>query len=240
MKADWITRMAQVLPEGVKEAAARGAMRCARFARPSDSFEFAGERYPYFYQTYNLAWRNERTVEVPIALAALDAYPPETVLELGNVLSYYASVRHEVLDKYERGEGIINEDAVDFHPDRRYRFIVSVSTLEHVGWDEVAQEPGKARRAIENLLGLLEPGGTMLITVPVGENGRLDALMRDGDLRFVRSGALRRVSKHNEWREVPVGDAWDIPYDRAHPCAGAVVVGVLAVDALERRGASYE
>src|SRR2546430_9278756 len=59
-----------------------------------------------------------------------------------------------------------------------YDLIVSVSTLEHVGYDEDPREPDKAARAVRNLLGLLAPGGTMLATIPIGHNRDLDdALM---------------------------------------------------------------
>ena len=36
------------------------------------SFEFAGRRYPYHSQLYNTTWRNERAVELPIALGFLE------------------------------------------------------------------------------------------------------------------------------------------------------------------------
>ena len=43
---------------------------------------------------------------------------------------------HDVLDKYEKGNNVINDDVVSFSTEVKYDLIVSVSTLEHVGWDE--------------------------------------------------------------------------------------------------------
>jgi hypothetical protein len=82
---------------------------------------------------------------------------------VGNVLSHYFSVNHDVVDKYEKAEGVINRDIIDFHPSKEYDLIISISTLEHVGWDEdisdhkILHDPSKILRAIENLRGLLAP-----------------------------------------------------------------------------------
>jgi len=82
------------------------------------------------------------------------------------------------LDKYEKGKGVINEDVVDFTPSRKYDLIISISTLEHVGWDETPKEPEKAAKAIENLKRCLNPGGKIVFTVPVGQNPCLDNLIK--------------------------------------------------------------
>ena len=73
------------------------------------------------------------------------------MLEVGNVLSHYQRVCHDIVDKYEAREGVINEDVVSFDPGRRYALIVSISTLEHVGWDENPRETDKVSRALDNL-----------------------------------------------------------------------------------------
>jgi cyclopropane fatty-acyl-phospholipid synthase-like methyltransferase len=51
---------------------------------------------------------------------------------------------------------VINEDVVNFKSKKKYDLIVSISTLEHVGWDE---KPMKIPRAIENLKTLITPQG---------------------------------------------------------------------------------
>ena len=42
------------------------------------------------------------------------------LLEIGNVLSHYFKWDHDVVDKYEKVEGVINEDVVDFRPSKKY------------------------------------------------------------------------------------------------------------------------
>src|SRR5579872_7186960 len=74
------------------------------------SFEFRGKTYLYFWHRYNATWRNERAVEIPIAREFIAQSRGGNVLEVGNVLSHYGPVQHDVLDKYEKAEGVINED----------------------------------------------------------------------------------------------------------------------------------
>ena len=60
---------------------------------------------------------------------------------------------------------------VPFHPDKQYDLIVSISTLEHVGWEGPHREPGKGLEAFRNLVSLLAPGGVIVLTIPVWLNG---------------------------------------------------------------------
>ncbi len=93
------------------------------------TFAFEEARYRYFLHGYNLTWSNERAVEIPIVWAAVRACHGGRVLEVGNVLSHYFAVDHEVLDKFERGAAVRNEDVATFRSPRRYDLIVSISTL---------------------------------------------------------------------------------------------------------------
>lgn len=199
-----------------------------------------GESYPYFYHPYNTTYRSERAVEIPVALAHLSRAAGGRVLEVGNVLSHYAPCAHTVLDKYERLDGVVNrlegyrpgaitlvnEDVVDHRPQAPYDLIVSVSTLEHVGWDERPREAGKLLRAIAHLRGLLAPGGRLVVTMPVGYNPELDAALADGRLRFTRQAYLLRLDRANRWREAGWEEVRGARYGARFPAANAIVVGV--------------
>jgi SAM-dependent methyltransferase len=175
-------------------------------------FELAGERYPYLAHRYKLTWLTERAVEVPVVQAVVDRHAADRVLEVGNVLSHYRSQRHLVVDKYERAPGVINRDVLELDALGRFELIVAVSTLEHVGWDEQPRDPGKAIRSVAALRSLLDPGGLLVITVPVGYNPPFDAALRAGEVPLRGAAALRRVSG-TRWREVGVADVWSAPYD---------------------------
>ena len=115
------------------------------------TFRFDGREYEYLYHPYNRTWKNERGVEIPIFRELLLKHEGKRVLEVGNVLSHYFPIHHEVIDKYEVSSGVINQDIVEFVPQDKYDLIISISTLEHVGWDEQPQKPGKLLQAIDHL-----------------------------------------------------------------------------------------
>ena len=135
------------------------------------TFSFGGEARRYYFHPYSL--NNERAVEVALARDFVRGKTGE-FLEIGNVLSNYFNFPHDIVDKYEIAPGVINEDVVTFSPAKSYDYIVSVSTLEHVGWDEQPREPGKLARSVNHLKTLLKNGGQMLVTMPLGYNPHLD------------------------------------------------------------------
>jgi SAM-dependent methyltransferase len=158
----------------------------------------------------------------------VQAHAGQRILEVGNCLAHFHAHDHDVLDKYERAPGVRNEDVVDFRPEAPYDLVLSVSTLEHVGWDEEPREPGKVRRAIEHLRGFLAPGGTLWFTVPLGYNPEVDRLVRERDLPLTDLRFLRRTSgATNRWREVGYEAARDAEYGRPYRAANAVAVGTV-------------
>ncbi len=88
------------------------------FTLSNKSFEFNKERLQYFIALHNTTFTNERAVEIPIVLDYMKQYGRGEVLEIGNVLSHYMKVKHDVLDKYEQGKGVINLDIIDFKPEK--------------------------------------------------------------------------------------------------------------------------
>jgi SAM-dependent methyltransferase len=189
-------------------------------------FTFAGREYPFLYHRHGFTWLNERAVEVPIAARALAEARGGRMLEVGNVLSHYGHGGHTVVDKYERAPGVLNVDALDYQPAEPLDLIISVSTLEHIGWDETVREPARAERSIEALARHLAPGGTLLVTLPVGYNPVLDEAIRTGRVRFSDLRALRRTGR-TAWEEADPGAVWDVPYDELLCAANAILVGTV-------------
>jgi hypothetical protein len=147
------------------------------------------------------------------------------VLELGNVLSNYRSIQHDVVDKYELTPGVINEDIVLFSPSKKYDAIVTISTLEHVGWDETPRTPEKILQAIEQLKHLLADGGEILATVPIGYNSYCDQVIREQRTGFTDVKFLVRITANNQWREASFDEAMTKQYGKPYACANAVMVG---------------
>jgi hypothetical protein len=183
-------------------------------------FTFNGREYHYLYHPYNWTWRNERAVELPIIWEEVEKVDAERVLELGNVLSHYYDVHHDIVDKHEKGNGVINSDICDFHMPKMYDLIVSISTIEHIGFDEdypvrgeTIIQPEKWLRVIQLLKGMLSMKGKLVVTVPLGYNLTLDrALREDTKSIFTRIAYMKRISKSNKWAEVEQREVHDAKY----------------------------
>ncbi|MEK6787184.1 MAG: hypothetical protein AABY61_17045 [Nitrospirota bacterium] len=188
------------------------------------TFQFDGREYEYLYHPYNRTWKNERGVEIPIFRELLLKYAGKRVLEVGNVLSHYFPIRHEVIDKYEVSSGVINQDIVEFVPQDKYDLIISISTLEHVGWDEQPQKPGKLLQAIDHLRATcLAPSGRLVASLPIGYNRYFDYLQKNGKSPFTTQHFLKRISKQNYWVESDWNGCKDATYGRF--VAHAIVIG---------------
>jgi len=193
--------------------------------RPSNTFVFRGESYPYLYSYSNFTFLNERAVEVPIVRRIWNQNTGRRILEVGNVLSQYYPVEHDVLDKYERVDGIINQDVVDFNPEKKYDLIICISTLEHVGWDERPKDPEKILRAIDNLKELLDKQGEIIVTIPLGYNPAIDDLIRKGNIQFSELRCLKRISGNNRWIETEWQEVERSTYNNNYPRAEGIVIG---------------
>jgi len=216
----------RIAPQEARNRATAAVLR----ARRRGPFELEGVAYPYLFHHYNATWRNERTVEVPIAAAALSRHARGKVLEVGNVLANYVPAHalpadRTVIDKYEQAPGVSNVDVVEHEPAAPYELIVSLSTIEHVGQDEEPCEPGKALRALELMHSWLAPGGELLVTVPLGHNPALDEALLGEDPPFARLGFMRRLDARNVWAQASGEEVRGARYGSPFPFGNAIAVG---------------
>lgn len=192
---------------------------------PERTFTFQGKALPYLLHRYNMTWASERCVEVPIARMLVKENREGATLEVGNVLSHYGPVTHAVLDKFERGEAVINEDIVTFKPEKKFDLIVSVSTFEHIGYDDEAEGSSaeKILSAVSACKRLLNPKGRLIVTMPIGYNPELDQLLRDNRLESTTEAYLKKYGRL-DWRECSKEEALRCRYKEPFPYANAVVV----------------
>jgi len=173
--------------------------------RNRPTFIFQGKTYNYFYNRYNVTWKNERSLEIPIIWNLVQENSDKKILEIGNVLSHYFACHHDVVDLYEEYPGVINEDIVNFRPAEEYDLIVSISTFEHIGcWDNKPREPEKLLAAIQNVVeNILAPEGKLVITIPLGQNTEMEKVLASGKISFTYLSCLKRASpRTKEWKEV--------------------------------------
>lgn len=191
------------------------------------AFTFQQAMYYYCLSPFNFTWENERIIEVPIIWKLVKESNGGKILEVGNVLSHYFRINHDVVDKYEKACGVINEDITYFQPNHKYDLIVSISTFEHIGFDENPRDPNKILDAIKNIRNLLTLAGKAVITLPLGYHSELDDLLKEGKIQFDEKYCMKRISRLNSWVEVK----WDVvrnpTYDRPFRFANWLLIGVI-------------
>jgi len=188
-------------------------------------FIFDDRSLELFYHNYNMTWANERSVEIPIIRDFLNNYQSENVLEIGNVLSHYGDVNHTILDKFETGKGIINEDILDYTSSDKFELIVSISTFEHIGFDdEIDGDSGvKILHAIDISRKLLTENGRLVLTLPLGYNPSLDHLISVNQLHSNRSFFICRTGRL-QWEATNVDKALASRYGSPFPYANAIMI----------------
>lgn len=194
--------------------------------RSSQSFTFADRTYAYFHHSYNLTWLNERCVEIPIIRDLVQSAKNAKLLEIGHVLRHYdTTLTHPVVDRYEASDlaNLFQEDAETFRGTPPYDLIVSVSTLEHVGWDESPRDEDKIRRTLSHLRELLSPTGQLIFTAPIAYSPPLDKLIDEGE-GLIERRCLQRINARNEWMETDWETIRNCQFHKPYPFANGLAV----------------
>ena len=195
-----------------------------RFFLHQREFEYRDQRLQCVFENYNVTWSNERCTEIPIARWHL-TQTDGPVLEVGNVLGHYGPHSHTVIDKYETAPNVINADITDWQTDQRFALIISISTFEHIGFDDEPEgnSSEKIQAAIAACRALLAPDGRLVITVPLGYNPALDELIANETLGANEARFLL-LHGRREWREALRDKAIGTKYGEPFPYANGLWV----------------
>jgi len=183
-----------------------GVLAAVPYARITIGRRFFDSPYGslrYLVHPYNETWRYERCIEVPLARAFIAAHPGRGI-EVGNVLSHYGAVTHEVFDKYERARRVRNLDVLDI-VDGGLAYVVCISTLEHVGWDEPERNEAKAMRALDHLRSILCPGGRVFVSFRLGHHPSLTRAVLEAGLPVELQAFYAR--RGASWQLIPTAEA---------------------------------
>jgi hypothetical protein len=201
-------------------------MRPFLFFRSRKSFVFDGKRLKYFYSGEGAF--SERGIEIPIINHFLHTNKKKKVLEIGNVLNLYKKHNSDVIDKYEEAENVINQDIINYKPKIKYNLAVSISTLEHVGWDEIPKNPKNFFKAIQNIRkNCLKKGGRLIFTVPIGYNQYMDRILKNNKIKLYKKYFFKRISLNNQWVLTNEKEAFSKKYNFPYECANAIMLGIL-------------
>jgi hypothetical protein len=155
-----------------------------------------------------------------LAKRAISQFRVDDILEVGNVLGFAGVVGHTIVDKYEVGPGVVNVDIMEYRPERQFKLVVSISTVEHVGWDEVPEQPSKAAEALE-VMGAL--GEALLITIPVGYHPQLEDSFVSGPFDDVALAV--KTSRVGRWVRRPLDEIPNLQYGRPYAFGNGVLIG---------------
>jgi hypothetical protein len=212
-------------------------------------FSFCGKSLCYVTNRYHNAYLSERTAEIPAILSLLADRKGDSILEVGNVLSHYVSVSHDILDKYEVSPGVINKDIVEFIPTRLYDTVVCISTVEHIGWDENPKDtykiyienkapnlvlkeinPQKILKTLALFKTMVRSGGLVIITFPAGYNPHLDKMVEDGAIVFSERYCLKRISEDNRWVECDWEEVKTKRYNSPYFFGNGLIIGIIRIE----------
>jgi len=180
-------------------------------------FFFKNTELKYFVDFNNGTHTNERIIEIPILLNYIKNYSGKSILEIGNVLSKYHNFNHVIIDKYEKDKEVLNQDVSEFCLQKKFDLIISVSTLEHVGFDEEEKDPNKILLGIKNLERHLKENGIIIVTLPLGYNFPMDKMIRESKIEFNQKYFLKRTSSRNTWKQVKEKDVFQKKYSSKFP-----------------------
>ena len=166
---------------------------------------------------------NERVIEIPYVCSFIKTNKNQKLLEVGNTLSNYFNIKHVIIDKYETGKNIVNVDIVKYTTKNKYDLIISVSTIEHIGYDEPIREYGKVLKAIQKLIQLLNKNGKLIITVPLNYNPEINEIIIGKKMKFSDVYFMKRISWFNNWVETTQDDALKCAYNSKYSAANVVV-----------------
>lgn len=194
-------------------------------------FKFRKIKLRYCFAKYDTCWATERTIEIPLIVYFLNKLNARNkpLLEIGNVLNNYTTkYQPTVVDKYELAKGVINQDIVSYRPIKKYPVAISISTLEHIGFDEIPKNSSKIIKSIQNILtNCLMRRGKLIFTMPLGYNLYLDKLIRQNKIKINEQYFFKRISISNKWIETNKKDAFLIKYNFPYENGNAVLIGII-------------
>jgi len=158
---------------------------------------------------------NERTIEIPLIQQLLAYYETHEILEVGNVLQRFGFNNHTVIDLHEETSNVLNKDINKFFPKKKFKLIVSISTLEHI-------ETGNTLKHLKE--NCLTKNGLIAFTIPLGFNLELEKQINKDS--SIKKWFFLRTNKINRWIQVEESDIKRVKYNYYFSCANAIMFGV--------------
>jgi len=133
-----------------------------------------------------------------------------------------------VVDKYEKSPGVHNIDFFDYDKRNKFDAFLSISTFEHIAWDEKKRDSKKLLDCFYKIKQHVKDRSQVLVTAPLGYNDFLDDFVRQKKLPFTHSTYLIRTSKDQKWQDVSPEEALQskYQYSKKYQGANSLLVGL--------------
>jgi hypothetical protein len=171
------------------------------------TFQIGSITIPYFYHDYNCGHPGGPQVERVVEMAVADYWLKQCfpVVEIGAVTPYYWPGRvATVIDPQD--EKATHRDSMFVH-NFAGQNVLSISTIEHIGTGDY----GIAEPEVSGPLALwklIAESSSMLVTVPCGQSGVMDAVVYNGNVdQFCNAYFLTREPGGEVWTQTPRVDA---------------------------------
>ena len=136
---------------------------------PTQGQLYESDGMTYLKHVYNTTHKNERCVEVPLALDFIAEHP--NYVEVGAVLPYYGYTTDQVIDPFDE---LGNDKRRLKDCDLTGLNVVSISTLEHIGNSDYGNTDIDPHEALQGLEQIISQAKNYFITIPIGYNKVLD------------------------------------------------------------------
>jgi len=245
--AFWLAKISKVdlFPDAAEKKNFIELIKYVEARRTKNKLKIDDEEFDYLFHSYNNLGLTERTVEIPIIQFYLNKLKPKEVLEIGNVTNYYQSYfenafpNKTVVDKIEHCYNVITRDIAKYFSDKKFDFIFSISTFEHMDSDlgrnpDYLKESSKSVSvAADNIIhcyeNLLSTDGTLLITAPMGYTPEWDLTFKN---EWLTTYGFKSVTRHlykrisiEEWvKQSSFNLSDDMKYDEPFPYGNYVAV----------------
>jgi predicted O-methyltransferase YrrM len=168
------------------------------------------------WSKYNDPETNERKAELPVAFWFINKFEDD-VIEIGEVTDFYIDARHTVYDLCTERPTTIKRDAFDV--DYTGRNVLSISTVEHVGFGDYGQ-PKVPHQAIKLLKKMVSEAANYLISFPIGYNLELEQDMKDAGIDY----SIIERSLTNHWTHVDHKDLSKYKYGSPQYAGNAIAI----------------
>jgi len=151
--------------------------------------------------------RTARSVEIALGKLAFERFKGQYILEVGNTLHQYIGGYHLCVDQFDPEQRVIQKDILGFEAFGAFDLVISISTIEHIGYDTTyhgneKKEGWRAVQATRHCYNLMRDGGSLLATWDIGANPFLDLAIEQKVIPFGSYYYLAQDPETLQWSEI--------------------------------------